>query len=315
MENTPTYYILAYYHFVSIEDPAEEVRNHKDFFKERDAKCRIYISEEGINGQLSAIQSDAEAYMEWLSNRPSFTGVVFKIHRHHEQVFPRLTIKYRKQLVALDRSVDLSKRGEHVSPADWKKMLEEPEKHLVLDVRNDYEWRVGRFEGAEVPPCENFREFESYVDHLKEKIDPESQKVMMYCTGGIRCELFSAILKEKGFDKVYQLEGGIINYGLKVGSDHWLGKLFVFDDRLSIPISPEPSSPIGTCHLCNTTAETYYNCANMDCNLLFLCCPECLLALKGCCKEECCQSPRLRPHHPQNLHKPFRRRHHYKVNS
>lgn len=300
------YLVLAYYHFSKIADPHAEVKMHKRFFEGRDVTCRIYISEQGMNGQASGSRADAIAYMEWMHSRPEFKDVWFKIHGHHENVFPRITVKYRPQLVALDEEVDLEDTGEHVPPEEWKKMLSnEPEK-VLLDVRNDYEWKIGHFEGAELPPCETFRDFKDYADTLKETVDPKKTPVMMYCTGGIRCELYSAILKKKGFDRVYQLDGGIINYGLKEGNSHWLGKLFVFDDRLSVPLSEKDGTVIGKCRHCESPNDTYYNCANMDCNELFLCCPDCAAQYAGCCQESCKDAPRVRPY--QASHKPFRRK-------
>lgn len=312
MPKESSHYILAYYHLHSINNPHEEVKLHKDFFSSRDLTCRIYISEQGINGQLSAIKADAEAYIEWMHQRTSFEDIKFKIHLYHENVFPRITVKYRKQLVALDADWKLSDRGEHLSPQDWQNMLETEEDKLLIDVRNDYEWKVGHFAGAELPACETFREFTAYAENLKEKIN-QKKPIMMYCTGGIRCELYSSILKEKGFESVYQLDGGVIGYGLEQGNKHWLGKLFVFDDRLTIPISnKDPKSPIiGKCHHCNVENEQYYNCANIECNHLFLCCPECLKTFIGCCCSDCQKAPRLRPFHEQNPHKPFRRWYHY----
>lgn len=305
------YLVLAYYHFLTIQDPQNEVLLHKQFFEGKDVTSRIYISENGINGQMSAARNDAHAYMEWMHSRPEFKDVHFKLHEYHEQAFPRCTVKYRKQLVAVDEVVDLNKRGEHVSPEKWKQMLDDKENYVLLDVRNDYEWKVGHFEGAELPPCETFRDFKQYAEDLKEKVNPEKTPVMMYCTGGIRCELYSSILLEQGFDKVYQLQGGVINYGLKQGSQHWLGKLFVFDDRLTVPISSEETKVIGTCHHCQKPTESYINCANMDCNALFLCCPECLKEHVGCCKKECQTAERLRPYHEATTHKPFRKWYHY----
>lgn len=309
------YLVLAYYHFAKLENPLHEIALHKKFCKERDIKCRVYINEEGINGQMSASKDDGEAYMEWLKLRTPFESVVFKLHSHREQVFPRQTIKYRKELVAFDpnRKVDLSLGGEHLSPEEWRKMLESNEQKLLIDVRNDYEWKVGRFEGAELPPCDTFREFNDYAEKLTQ--DPEAQKtpVMMYCTGGIRCEIYSTILREKGFEKVYQLNGGIINYGLQEGSSHWLGKLFVFDDRLTVPIAGEETPVIGKCHHCDQPNENYFNCANMECNELFLCCPDCLQKFQGCCCEECQKAERVRPFEPKEAYKPFRRRHHYSL--
>lgn len=307
----PTYQVLAYYHFTKIERPQQWVEDHKQFFRGRNASGRIYISEEGINGQMSAIQEDAEAYMNWIKGFSSCENIVFKIHEYHENVFPRMTVKYRKQLVALDTPVDMSKTGKHVSPREWRNMLTNEKEYLLLDVRNEYEWKLGRFEGAECPPCDTFRDFKQYADNLKNHFDPDKTPIMMYCTGGIRCELYSSLLIEQGFNEIYQLDGGVINYGLTEGSSHWLGKLFVFDDRLSIPISREESPIIASCHHCKTESEAYYNCANMDCNKLFICCPNCLKKYNGCCSSTCEQAPRLRPYHHQNPHKPFRKWYNY----
>jgi len=310
-EETSLFFVLAFYSFTKIRNPHEFIIEHKKFFKERDLTCRIYISESGINGQMSGVKKDAEEYMKWMHANPLFENIYFKIHTHHENVFPKQIIKYRRQLVALDEEVNLDQRGDHVSPAEWKEMLHSSENPLVLDVRNEYEWKVGRFEKAECPPCQTFREFKEYATQLKTQVDPKKTPVMMYCTGGIRCELYSALLKKDGFEKVYQLDGGIINYGLEQGNEYWMGKVFVFDDRLTVPICDKPSEVIGQCHSCDEPNESYYNCANMDCNNLFLCCPVCLEKFAGCCCENCQSAPRVRPYHDQNPHKPFRKRHHY----
>lgn len=311
-EKSETHWILAYYCFIPIEDPSAEVKIHREFLEKQDIKCRVYLSEQGINGQMSGSQESAKAYIHWMHSRQEFKNVEFKIHPYHEHVFPRLIVKYRKQLVAIDSPVDLTKRGESVSPSEWKNMLSEKKNRILLDVRNDYEWKIGHFEGAELPKCETFREFSEYADRLKKEVNPQNTPVMMYCTGGIRCELYSSILIEKGFEKVYQLDGGVIGYGLKEGNTHWLGKLFVFDDRMAIPICEEESPIIGTCHHCGKSYDSYYNCANMDCNHLFISCPDCLLKFVGCCKKECTESQNLRPFHQENAHKPFRRWYCYK---
>lgn len=302
------YYALAYYCFVPIENPELEVEKHKNYFKDRDVAGRIYISHEGINGQMSGSASDAEAYMSWMREDARFAKMPFKIHQVSEQIFPRMTVKLRKQLVAIDCPANPKEGGELVSPEKWKEMLESGE-CLLLDVRNRYEWQVGHFEGATLPPLETFREFPEYAEKLAEEVDPKKTKVMMYCTGGIRCELYSALLKEKGFDAVYQLEGGVINYGLTVGKEHWRGKLFVFDDRLAIPIDGKEAEPIAECTHCKLPCDIYYNCANMDCNNLFIICPSCADHYQGCCSYECKEAPRLRPYTKEGSHKPFRRKH------
>ncbi len=310
LEKAPIYHVLAYYFFTSIEDPHLEVSRHLEFVKNKDIKCRVYLSQEGINGQMSASEEDSQLYQEWLKSDPRFKDIAFKIHLHHEHAFPRATIKFRNQLVAIDEKVDLSLTGEHVPPEQWKKMLENrDEKTLLLDVRNDYEWEIGHFEGAALPPLETFRKFPEYARDLKEKCDPKETKVMMYCTGGIRCELYSALLKKEGFKQVYQLDGGIINYGLKEGHEEWRGKLFVFDDRLAVPIDGKTEETISHCLHCDAPSDVYYNCANMDCNELFLCCPECAEKLQGCCSEACKQAPRVRPFEKGQRPKPFRRQH------
>jgi UPF0176 protein len=303
------YWVLAYYLFTPIENPATDVLKHKDFFSKRDVRGRIYISVEGINGQMSASLQAAEEYMQWLRSDPRFEKVEFKIHTWHDHCFPRMTVKVREQLVALDAAVDLSQTGVHLSPEEWKEMLEKRDENTVLiDTRNTYEWDLGHFEGATLPEKEKFREFPDYARQLKETCDPKKTKVMMYCTGGIRCELYSALMKEHGFEEVYQLDGGIIKYGLEAGSKHWRGKLFVFDDRLSVPISEkEPVEVISHCVHCQEKTDLYFNCANMDCNELFLSCPVCAEAKKGCCCTECENAPRVRAFVKQDRPKPFRR--------
>ncbi|MBY0529742.1 MAG: rhodanese-related sulfurtransferase [Rhabdochlamydiaceae bacterium] len=304
--------VLAYYLFTPIEDPLAEMHKHKKFIKDLDIKCRVYISEEGINGQMSASAQDAEKYVQWLKSDPRFEKVVFKYHSYPEHVFPRQTVKRKKQIVALDESVDISLTAEHVEPSRWKEMLKTRDEHTVLlDVRNDYEWKVGHFEGAELPDLEMFREFPEFARKFKEAHDPKETKVMMYCTGGIRCELYSALLKKEGFENVFQLDGGVINYGLQEGQDLWRGKLFVFDDRMAVPISDADAEIISACIHCGAVSDVYYNCANMDCNELFLSCPACAEKLKGCCSENCTTQPRLRPYERADRPKPFRRAHEY----
>ncbi len=295
------YLVVSFYQFTDVADPEGMVRSHKAFVEGRDMTGRIYISCEGINAQFSGKLDDVYAYMEWVKSDSRFADVEFKIQTHNENAFPRMTIKVREQLVAMDEPVDLAKGGEHVSPQRWKEMLEEGG-YLVLDVRNDYEWDIGHFKGSERPTCRTFREFPDYARALKKKHDPKKTKVMMCCTGGIRCELYSALMKEEGFEEVYQLDGGILKYAEEEKGKHWDGKLFVFDDRLAVDVNPE-AEVVGTCHVCKGPAEKFYNCANMDCNELFLCCPKCVEKQAGCCSDPCKEGERVRPLE----HKPFRR--------
>lgn len=307
MAENDRYLVLAFYIFTEIEDPHFLVKGHIRFFKGRDVTSRIYISEEGINGQMSAAKEDAKAYMDWLRSDPRFTSVEFKIHTSDKQVFPRCNVRYRKQLVAMDREVDMSVQGDYLSPKEWREMLENKDDDtLVLDVRNQYEWEVGHFEGA-IPPQKNtFREFPKLAEELSKKYDPKQTKVMMYCTGGIRCEVYSSLLLEQGFSEVYQLQGGIIKYGTEEGNSKWKGKLFVFDDRLVVSLSDDEAELISHCIFCNDLSDLYYNCANMDCNDLFIACQNCIPTRQGCCSEKCSHG-RVREFDESKTPTPFRR--------
>ncbi|MCB1106777.1 MAG: rhodanese-related sulfurtransferase [Chlamydiia bacterium] len=301
------YFVLAFYILQEIEEPYREIKRWKRFLESLDAMGRIYLNEGGINAQMSVSEGDSESFYDWLFE--SYPGTDVKVHYYKEHAFPKMTVKYREQLAAMDRPFDLSMGGEHISSEKWAKMIEErDEDTIILDVRNDYEWEVGHFEGTEKPEFNTFREFPKYIEELKEKRDPKRTKVMMYCTGGIRCELYSCLVKEQGFEKVYQLDGGIIKYGQEEGNKHWKGNLFVFDDRLVVPINDdEENEVISQCHHCQTKTDTYYNCANMDCNKLFLSCLCCAEKMKGCCSNECIEAPRRRPFEVTKTPKPFRK--------
>ncbi|MDB6081008.1 MAG: hypothetical protein JWO53_280 [Chlamydiia bacterium] len=302
------YLVIAFYHLYHLENPEKEVALQKKFLASLDVKARTYVSKQGINAQMSALRADGEAYMEWLLSRPEFKGIEFKIQPHFEHVLPRLTVKTKKELAALGVEVSIDERGTYLSPAEWRHVLESSDDKIILDVRNDYEWELGHFEGSEPLQCTTFKESTDSIARIKQRIN-EKTKVLMYCTGGIRCELFSSLLKKEGIENVYQLHGGIIRYGEEEKSKHWSGKLFVFDDRLAVDLSDEKAPVIAKCCHCSASTETYYNCANMDCNELFLSCSDCLENLLGCCQESCKSAERVRPF--QHSHKPFRRWYNY----
>lgn len=303
------YTVLAYYSFKPVKNPQLEIDLHKAFFFERDVKGRIYISEEGINGQMSGSTCDALAYERWLTTRPSWKKMIFKKQEWEGNVFARMTVKYKKHLVAFGKDVTIENAGTHVSPEKWAEMLEKRDDDtIVIDTRNKYEWKVGHFEGSVLPNIDVFRSFPEYARNLRDKRDVKKTKVMMCCTGGIRCELYSSYMKEIGFENVFQLDGGLINYGNKMGARHYRGKVFVFDDRMVIPMDEnDTSSPIAECSICGTMCDTYHNCAHIDCNELFIACDGCFTSHKGCCSAECENSSRLRPLQAADVKYPYRR--------
>lgn len=300
------YCVLAFYHYVSLDEPEKLVQAHRDFLERLDVKARIYISEEGINGQMSASKEAADLYIDWLHANPLFKAVDFKLDFCQEHVFPRLSIK-KRPLLGISVNICPSKRGRYMSPKEWRKALDNRTKDTVLiDVRNNYESKIGHFEGAICPPLESFRDFKRYAEDLQGRVDVGKAQIMMYCTGGIRCELYSSLLLSLGFLDVSQLRGGIIKYGHEEGSVHWRGKLFVFDDRLVVPIHPNAKEDIITeCAFCGKPYDFYRNCANMDCNSFLLSCEACTESNKGCCSEQCLREGRVRDFQKGRHPKPF----------
>ncbi|RDB31284.1 tRNA uridine(34) hydroxylase [Candidatus Similichlamydia laticola] len=308
------YVVVSYYRLGRIEDVTAEVKSHFFFFQSLDVRSRVYVALSGINAQLSIAWEHYPLLEEWLYHHPFLRGFRCKVQPADQHVFPRLNVREKRQLVAFDCEIDVSKTGTYLSPREWRAWLEREERPYLIDVRNDYEWEVGHFEGSVKPHCTSSREFITLVDGLKKTVSSEKE-IMMCCTGGIRCEFFSSFLLNNGFKRVYQLEGGILEYGRQEGNAHWKGKLFVFDDRLCVDIGETPAPTIGICHQCGLPSDCYYNCANMDCNHLFLSCSECLQQWKGCCRAGCQNGVRVRHYTPGEAHRPFRRKSYYQQSS
>lgn len=300
------YWVVAAYDLNPIADPEGLTLQFKTQLACWDARARIYVGRDGLNIQMSIAAEHGPALKQWLQEL-GFGAMPLKLQGATEHVFPRLTVKCKQQLVAMDRAVDLGQRGQHISPEEWRAALQQEEAPVVLDVRNDYEWDVGHFVGSRPAPCDSFREFPQWAKSLKQELGTD-RTVLMCCTGGIRCEFFSALLKEEGFTDVRQLDGGILAYSERCGDDMWEGSLFVFDDRLTVAMG-DSERPVGCCLHCGAKTTNYLNCANMDCNKLYLCCSNCLEVHHGCCCEQCKQAPRLRALSRDNPYKPFARAH------
>jgi len=303
------YEVILYYKFRKIDDPEAFCEEHKAFCKELGIKGRIYISEEGINGTLGGTPEKVQAYKDHLGDIPGFENIDYKTDTSDYIPFAKLICKTRDEIVALhDEEVDPANGGQYLEPNEWRKVLESDEDYVLIDVRNDYESKIGHFEGALTPNVENFYEFPDWLDNLQ--VDKD-KKVLMYCTGGIRCEKFSVLMKEKGWKDVNQLHGGILRYGKEEGGVHFKGKCFVFDDRLVVPVNERDMKPIAECEITGKPADTYINCANMECNKLFVCSEEGARLMEGCCSEECRQSDYKRPFDPENAFRPFRKWYNY----
>lgn len=303
------YQVILYYNFQPITEPEAFCKQHKRFCKELGLKGRIYISSEGINGTAAGTQAQVDAYKSFLQSQPGFENTEFKEDECDYVPFAKLICKVREEIVALHvDDVNPKRGGNHLSPAEWRNVMETNSDYVMIDVRNNYESKVGRFKGALTPDLENFFDFPQWLDEVD---IPKDKKVLMYCTGGIRCEKFSVLMKEKGWDDVNQLHGGILTYAKEEGGEHFEGKCFVFDDRLIVPVNPKDLAPIAQCEITGKPADTYVNCANMKCYKLFVCSEEGAQIMDGCCSVECKESEYRRPFDPENAFRPFRKWYNY----
>ncbi|MDR9364448.1 MAG: rhodanese-related sulfurtransferase [Balneolaceae bacterium] len=305
------YEVILYYNFQPIADPESFCDDHKSKMQEIGVKGRVYIGKEGINGTLGGTPEQIQKYKEFLWSKDGFEDTQFKTDKDDTIPFAKLICKVRDELVAIHMDgLNPQNGGNYLEPEEWRKVMENEDDYVMIDVRNNYESKVGHFEGAMTPDVDNFYDFPQWLEEAEEEI-PKDKKVLMYCTGGIRCEKFSVLMKQKGWDDVNQLHGGILRYAKEEGGEHFKGKCFVFDDRLVVPVNKENLQPIARCEITGKPADSYINCANMECNKLFVCSEEGAQIMDGCCSEECKQSEFKRPFDPDNAFRPFRKWYNY----
>lgn len=251
-------------------------------------KGRIIVSKEGINGTIEGTKSAVSKYCKAMKSDKRFADVVFKKSAGTGNAFPRLSVKARNELVTLGKDIkkfwQKKGRGTYIKPQELHKLLQNGENIKIIDMRNDYEHKVGHFEGSILPPMQNFRDLPKVVSKLNKY---KNEKIVTVCTGGIRCEKASAFLKQKGFKDVSQLDGGIVTYMKKYPSKFFLGSLYVFDERVTMNYDEASKHKIiGTCGLCGVACERYLNCANNLCHLHFISCKKCSPE-NGYCSEKC----------------------------
>ncbi len=296
---------ISFYKYVLLSDLEVYRDSLFDAWKKLGVLGRAYIAQEGINAQISVPEYSLKSFRKSVDNYSDLKDVSFKIAvQESDFSFYKLTIKVRKQIVAdgltLDQ-YDVTNVGTHLDAEQWNKAIEEGA--IVVDMRNHYESEIGRFENAICPQSETFKEeLPEVKDLLKGK---EDQKVILYCTGGIRCEKTSAYLKHHGFEDVNQLHGGIIDYVRQLEENEdmvnkFKGKNFVFDERLGERVSKEV---ISNCHQCGEKADSHINCKNVNCNLLFIQCQSCQSDHQKCCSPECMRLKNL----PEDQQKEIRK--------
>jgi UPF0176 protein len=281
---------LSFYAYAKIEDPKQFRDNLFIEWNKLDALGRTYVAKEGINAQMSVPAENFEAFRETLEAYDFMKDIRLNVAvEHDDHSFLKLTVKVRDKIVAdglNDETFDVTNIGVHLKAKEFNQILEDPNT-IVVDFRNHYESEIGHFKGAITPDVETFRESLPIInEQLKDHKDDKN--LVMYCTGGIRCEKASAYFKHQGFKNVFQLEGGIINYAKQIKEEglesKFIGKNFVFDHRLGERITDDI---VSQCHQCGKPCDNHTNCENEGCHLLFIQCDECKAVMENCCSAEC----------------------------
>ena len=281
---------LSFYTYAHIDNPQQFRDELFVRWSELDVLGRIYVAKEGINAQLSLPAHNMSAFKDFLDTYTFLKDIRLNIAvEHYNKSFLKLKIKVRDKIVAdglNDNTFDVTNIGVHLKAQDFNNMMDDPDT-IVIDMRNHYESEIGHFEGAITPDVTTFRESLPIINEQLKDFK-ESKKLLMYCTGGIRCEKASAYFKHQGFKNVYQLEGGIIEYTRQIKSEglksRFIGKNFVFDNRLGERITDDI---IAHCHQCGEPCDTHTNCANEGCHLLFIQCSKCAQKMQNCCSDAC----------------------------
>ncbi len=281
---------LSFYIYVEIKSP----KFFRDFFfinlNKLECYGRIYVSMEGINAQMSVPSINFERFKSFIYSISFFKKLRLNIAiSQNNKSFLKLTIKVKDKIVAdgiNDKNFDPSKSGKHINAKEFNELLSR-HNTICVDMRNHYESEIGKFKGAITPDVDTFRDSLPLIEKKLSKFK-SNKNLVMYCTGGIRCEKASAYMKYKGFENVYQLEGGIIEYFRQVKAQGinnlFVGKNFVFDQRKSERIS---NHIISNCHQCGSPSDSHVNCANESCHLLFIQCYSCKKKMQNCCSKEC----------------------------
>ena len=283
--------VAAFYKYVKIDNPDLFQKVHLDFCLSIGLKGRILVGEEGINGSVCGTKEAVDKYKSKLKSNPLFDDIQFKEHTANRQAFRKMFVRVRKEIVYSGLDVDMKNTAKFIEPSKLKEWLDNNEDITMVDMRNDYESKIGKFRNAVTLGMKNFRDLPKFIGEI---YDLKNKKIVTYCTGGIRCEKASAFLKESGFNDVYQIRGGILKFGEEFPDTYWEGKCFVFDDRLAVEINKKNTNPLAECAWCSRKCDDYLNCHNIDCDKLFTCCEECREKFNKSCCEECCKAEKRR---------------------
>ena len=289
------YKVLLYYKYVKIENSEQYAIAHQELCNKLGLKGRIIVAREGINGTCSGTDENIKQYIEYLHKDSRFKDMEFKTDGIEKHVFKKMHVRCKPELVTFRLKDDVNPNevsGKHLKPKEFFDKMNENDV-IILDGRTDYEYDLGHFINAVRPPLKSFREFPAWIrKNFKEYKD---KPVLTYCTGGVRCEKLSGFLLKEGFNEVYQLEGGIVNYSQdpEIKGKMFDGKCYVFDERISIPVNfAEEYKITGKCLHCGKPTDRYVNCANLDCHTQHFECEKCEIEWHRSCSEECIKAER-----------------------
>ncbi|MFN0047605.1 MAG: rhodanese-related sulfurtransferase [Cytophagales bacterium] len=291
-ESDTDFLVLLYYCFTPIENHEQFREQHHIWCLEHNLKGRIIVAPEGLNGTVSGLRANCEAYMQYVKADARFANIDFKAETTKGHTFEKLHVRAKEEIVhsGLTTLKPWEKTGVHIEPAEFKNMKDQDDVVLV-DFRSTYEHSIGHFKGAVTLDIDNFRDFPQQMEELSKLKD---KKIITYCTGGIKCEKASAFLLEQGFENVYQLHGGIIKYGIEEGGEDFEGKCYVFDNRLAVDVNRVNPKVISKCFVCGTASERMINCANALCNNHVAMCEKCGWDMEGACSALCQAHPNKR---------------------
>ena len=271
------YKIILFYRYINIDNPTSLMEQQKKICQRLNLKGRIIIAKEGINATLEGTEGNIKKYCNALLKDPRFSGTDIKFSDGTGSAFPRLSIKVREEIVAsgLDGLDPNKVTGEYVTAEELHSWIGNKKEFYIVDMRNDYEQRVGFFENSILSDMENFRDLPKLLPELKHL---KAKTVVTVCTGGVRCEKASGFLVKNGFSDVYQLFGGIVTYMEKYPNEYFKGALYVFDNRLVMGFNMgDPKREIvGRCASCGKPSENYINCKDDFCHRHFICCIDCV---------------------------------------
>jgi len=285
--------VILYYKFVPISDPHIVMLWQKELCQKLGLKGRIIVSKHGINGTLGGDLENLRQYKRDMNTSGIFRGIMYKWSDGNGTEFPRLSVKVRPELVAfgIPEEIKVDEKGvvgtgKHLKPHQVHELVKKYGEDVVFfDGRNAYEASVGKFKDAVVPNTKTTHDFIKEIESDKYK-NLKNKKVVTYCTGGIRCEILSAAMKKRGYKDVYQMDGGIVKYGEKYKDDgYWNGKLYIFDDRMSMAFS-DKAKDIGECSHCGSKTSNFINCTDLSCNQLILVCKKCAKQTHYCVKHK-----------------------------